>query len=518
MKQSIKKLSTRVIAFAMALSVVGTLGAGTSLAAKKKVSLSTKKTKITVGQKKTIKLKNAKKAKWSVKGKAVKLISAKKTKATVKGKKVGKATLIAKISKKSYKCTITVVSKTTKKNQDSTSKPGTSATAAPNSQPTSTPVATATPKPTATPYPYPTPNNDPLPEAERGELLNPALRMKVGTAIDPAKHITPTEGTFADYNVSLSEQNAAILSRDTIVGLRPGQCDVILTSKTDSSKVEKFRLSVMADCAPADKYYFREKEDIPHGTVSQISYKSDYRPNGEDAPAYIYLPPNYDKNKKYNLIFCLHGGGQEYDYWVSNEGIANILMDNLLNEGLAEESIVVFTDGDIKYDAKRDYPNVVPNPYLTGGGIDWKDYYLLEFEILNNLIPYMKENYSIYGTADHMGICGLSMGCAQTYEIAFKHPDVFHYAGCFSAGPYEAPNDYLVSDQTIPASELNKQMKMILMFQGQNDTLADNSERIFVQSCDKKGLNSFFHEQKATGHDRNCWRLGFWAFCKYAFK
>lgn len=519
MKKNLKSFSAKALALVLAFSALGTVNADDALAAKKKAKLSNTKLSMTVGQKKTLKIKNSKKkATWSVSSKKIVKLSAKKgTKVKVTALKKGTAKVYAKVSGKKLTCKVKVLAK--KSSSSSVNPTQTPGSTQKDTKATATPTAVPTATPTATPYPYPTPNDDPLPTAEPGELLNPALRMKVGTAIDPAKHITPAEGTFADYYVSLSEQNAAILSRDTIVGLRPGQCDVILTSKTDASKVEKFRLSIMGECDPSDVRFFTEK-DVPHGDVFEFSYPSDYRENGEDAKAYMYLPPNYDKNKKYNLIFCLHGGGQDYNYWiVEKQPQANFIMDNLLAEGQAEESIVVFPDGDMPYNPSKTYPNIVPNPYLgKAGTMDWASCYLLEFEILNNLIPYMKENYPVYGTPDHMGVCGLSMGCAQTYEIGLKHPDVFHYVGGFSAGPYESPFDYLVTDETIPASELNKQLKLCLFIQGQDDKMADNSERIFVGNCDTKGLNSFFHEVAKTGHDHKCWRVGFYSFAKYAFK
>ncbi|MGI5968638.1 MAG: alpha/beta hydrolase-fold protein [Lachnospiraceae bacterium] len=47
----------------------------------------------------------------------------------------------------------------------------------------------------------------------------------------------------------------------------------------------------------------------------------------------------------------------------------------------------------------------------------------------------MPANYPVYGTPEHTAICGLSMGCAQSMELGFKHPELFDYVGCFSAGP-----------------------------------------------------------------------------------
>lgn len=82
-------------------------------ASKKKTKLSNKKVTLTVGQTKTIKLKNArKKVKWTSGNKKIVKISKvkgkKKSTVVIKAKKAGKTYIKAKVGKKTYKCKITV--------------------------------------------------------------------------------------------------------------------------------------------------------------------------------------------------------------------------------------------------------------------------------------------------------------------------------------------------------------------------------------------------------------------------
>lgn len=121
-------------------------------AAKKKApKLSTKKVSISVGQKKTIKLKNGKKAVWSIKSgkKVVSLSKKKKTSVVVKGKKAGKAVVLAKVGKKKLTCKVTVKEKkpAVTKAPAITTAPNTNK---PSTAPTATPTAVV-PTPTATP-------------------------------------------------------------------------------------------------------------------------------------------------------------------------------------------------------------------------------------------------------------------------------------------------------------------------------------------------------------------------------
>lgn len=52
------------------------------------------------------------------------------------------------------------------------------------------------------------------------------------------------------------------------------------------------------------------RSDIPHGTIDSITYKS--KTVGTNRKALIYLPPAYSKDKKYPVLYLLHGiGGDE---------------------------------------------------------------------------------------------------------------------------------------------------------------------------------------------------------------
>lgn len=153
MKKQFCKTMSYVMTAALLLGV--SMPSSPAAAKKKAPKLSTKKVSISVGQKKTIKLKNGKKAVWSIKSgkKVVSLSKKKKTSVVVKGKKAGKAVVLAKVGKKKLTCKVTVKAKkpTVTKVPAVTATPNTNK---PNTASTATPTATPTavvPTPTATP-------------------------------------------------------------------------------------------------------------------------------------------------------------------------------------------------------------------------------------------------------------------------------------------------------------------------------------------------------------------------------
>ena len=114
MKRKGNQLFVTALTAAMAVSL---LSPAEPAAAAKKVKFNVKTLSLTVGKKKTLKIKNAKKkAKWSIKsGKdKIKLQKKKKASVVVAAKKAGSAKVQAKVGKKKYVCKVVVKAKTVK--------------------------------------------------------------------------------------------------------------------------------------------------------------------------------------------------------------------------------------------------------------------------------------------------------------------------------------------------------------------------------------------------------------------
>lgn len=114
MKRKGNQLFVTALTAAMAVSL---LSPAEPAAAAKKVKFNVKTLSLTVGKKKTLKIKNVKKkAKWSIKsGKdKIKLQKKKKASVVVAAKKAGSAKVQAKVGKKKYVCKVVVKAKTVK--------------------------------------------------------------------------------------------------------------------------------------------------------------------------------------------------------------------------------------------------------------------------------------------------------------------------------------------------------------------------------------------------------------------
>lgn len=121
----------------------------------------------------------------------------------------------------------------------------------------------------------------------------------------------------------------------------------------------------------------------------------------------MFLPDHYNRDKKYPLLFMLHGHGGDYNQW--NEIIDLKLLANNY------QFIIVCPDGN--YDSWY-----VDSPILNES--QFENYFF------NNLIPEIFSNYSI--DSNNIFITGLSMGGHGAINLFLNHPKFFKSAGSTS--------------------------------------------------------------------------------------
>lgn len=261
------------------------------------------------------------------------------------------------------------------------------------------------------------------------------------------------------------------------------------------------------------------------GTIETITYETfDY--SGDNSKiqksAFVYLPYGYDKTKKYNVLYLMHGiGGNEREWgMVSNNSTVKTIMDNMIYFGDIEPFIVVTPNGR----SSKDYANT---------NSDHNSFYKFGLELRNDLIPYMEANYSTYAdynkdgydmtvTRDHRAMAGLSMGAMQTINIGLcESLDIISYFGAFSA----CPTTYTSSKITdcikqFEDYDINYFYNICGTADGIAYTHATNAVKNIGTLTDKlkDGENLMWQEIPGGNHDFNVWYLGFYNFAQQAFK
>lgn len=242
-------------------------------------------------------------------------------------------------------------------------------------------------------------------------------------------------------------------------------------------------------------------EGIPEGKIETISYPS--KTVGTDRLANIYTPPGYSKDKKYPVLYLLHGIGGDHNEWL-NGGNPKTIMDNLYSEGKAEPMIIVMPNGRaMKNDAAEG--DIFASDKVAA-------FATFEKDLLNDLIPYIEENYPVYKDSEHKALAGLSMGGGQSLNFGLGNLDVFDWVGGFSSAPNtKAPEQLLPKPE-----EAKSKLKLLWISCGDEDGLMDFSKRT-SEYLNKHNVPHIFYVEPG-GHDFNVWKNDLYMFSKLLFK
>ena len=185
--------------------------------------------------------------------------------------------------------------------------------------------------------------------------------------------------------------------------------------------------------------------------------------------AYVYLPAGYDpedKSKKYNVLYMMHGSGQNEGYWFKqfsfeNDDSAYVMgygtdnmIDYMVANGLCEDIIFVaptstsyYADGDTFDPATKPYSGKIDPAYA---GIDKAVPHTesggnFAREFREDLMPFIAEHYNTYAASgsaedliaarDHHGFVGQSAGGSVSYQIAKEDFAYVSYYGTLSPVP-----------------------------------------------------------------------------------
>ena len=179
----------------------------------------------------------------------------------------------------------------------------------------------------------------------------------------------------------------------------------------------------------ADDYVTKK---VSHGSVKKVWYPSTLN-DMKKRRMTIYLPAGYTthKNKRYPVLYLLHGSGGDEDAW-SDGGRAIQILDNLIAEGRCKPMIVVMPNGNVNIAAAPgsdpDNPDIHPSANNTSSMLG-----AYESTFMNDIVKYIDKHYRTIPNKSNRAIAGLSLGGLHTLFISLNNPNEFDYIGLFSA-------------------------------------------------------------------------------------
>lgn len=259
---------------------------------------------------------------------------------------------------------------------------------------------------------------------------------------------------------------------------------------------------------PAHDADFYALKDVPHGNVQQVLFPSPS--TGTERRAFVYTPPGYDGSKatRYPVLYLQHGWGEDETAW-SNQGHANLIMDNLIAEKKTRPFIIVMTYG-------------MTNGIRPGapGGLASFDMKPFTTVLIDELIPYVDSHFRTLADRNHRAMAGLSMGGFETKAITTAHPDVFAYVGLFSGGTFTV-------DDVAKAPGFRDKVKLVFVSFGSRELdsrrtappgVAPSDPVANAKALKDSGFNSVFYVSPNTAHEFLSWRRSLHEFAPLLFR
>lgn len=156
---------------------------------------------------------------------------------------------------------------------------------------------------------------------------------------------------------------------------------------------------------------------VPHGTVTVHTFDSEVM--GRAERVLVYTPAGM-QNKELPVLYLLNGSTDNETSWFSVGRIADIF-DNLLADGKMMPFIAVTVNAMLR-------ENGAVNNDRDGA---------LERMLCSEVIPLIEGEH--LRAKENRAVAGLSMGAYMTADIAMHRPDLFAYAGTFTASLSQTP-------------------------------------------------------------------------------
>lgn len=317
------------------------------------------------------------------------------------------------------------------------------------------------------------------PSAERVELVSggdiPGVPMQGGLPL--------AKGADGVFSVKLPALAAgAYRYRFTVDGVPTGDPSNPATSESNGNAWSLFYVPG----AP-----FMDTQRVAHGAVAEVHYFSTVL--GRTRRMHVYTPPGYEKSRDtYPVFYLLHGAFDSDDSW-STVGRAGFIVDNLLAAGSARPMIVVMPDGHTSR--------------FGGGGVGGLNMADFVREFAADIKPYVESTYRVRTDRASTAIAGLSMGGAQTLDIAFGDLASYSHVGVFSSGVFGIADnaDWENAHRAaLDEAAAKRELELVWFSTGKDDFLLDTTKAT-VAMLEKHGFEVVYDES-AGGHTWINWR------------
>ncbi|MCR4796382.1 MAG: carbohydrate binding domain-containing protein [Ruminococcus sp.] len=248
----------------------------------------------------------------------------------------------------------------------------------------------------------------------------------------------------------------------------------------------------------------QEKSGVQYGTIKKENYFS--KKANKNKPYNILLPANYDPNKKYPVLYVLHGFFENEDRMITKGNgtmYTRQIVGNAIAEGAAKDMIVVcpfiFTSATMR-DATG---------FGDAGSVEGYNNFV--DDIVDSLMPHIEEKYSVATGRENTAVTGFSMGGMESLMIGMKHGDKFGYVGAICPAPG--------GSGAFKWSNPDEQPYLLMITGGtQDDVVGLNTPEGYHNNFNKNGVPHVWHVVQNGHHGDDSIHSHLYCFVRGVFQ
>lgn len=241
-----------------------------------------------------------------------------------------------------------------------------------------------------------------------------------------------------------------------------------------------------------------EKKGRVYRNIVHAGYHSEI--TGTERFLNIVLPDNYSEDKKYPILYVLHGFfGNEGTMLVEENSFIPEILGNMYDAGLAKEVIAVYPNIYVNADA-----NLAPGFTLES----LVPYDRIIAEIIQSIEPFMKANYSVLDGRENRAILGFSFGAREALNIGIMRSDLFANICAVSPAPglipgkdwaMEHPGMFAANDLKYRCPDFP--LDLLIVCRGSKDSVVGRFPVEYHEAMQSCGLEHIWYETEGLEHD-----------------
>ena len=253
------------------------------------------------------------------------------------------------------------------------------------------------------------------------------------------------------------------------------------------------------------------RKDVEYGEFGHGTYYSETCKM--DRGYSILLPAGYSDDKKYPVLYLLHGiFGDEYSFSGDSSNKIKEIVGNMAAEGYIEETIVVCPN---MY--ATDDPEQKPG-FTTEACIPYDNFIN---DLVNDLMPHIESKYSALTGRENTYLAGFSMGGRETIYITLQKPELFGYVCAISAAPGVVPttdkfmsHEGQLSEDEMKFADGVVTPNVFIICCGTRDSVVGTYPKSYHELLEKNGAEHIWYEITGADHDNNAIKSGLYNLLK----